>query len=95
MSVYLKVRWLDGLSDDPIVLYHEIGDGRLESRRIELFEDGRLQRSDKIDEGAQTSLSFVPFPSWDEIKAQTEFATVEIEQAEFEQVWNRARGEDG
>lgn len=90
MTLYLKVRWDHETSDDPIVLYHEMDEQHRETRRIELFEDGRLQRADKADPDAPTSLSLELLPTLDEIRAQPEFAVAEIDRAAFEEVWRRA-----
>jgi hypothetical protein len=90
MTIYLKVRWDHDASDDPIVLYHELDEARRETRRIELFEDGRLQHSDKVDPGARTSLSLEPLPLLDDIRAQPEFSAAAISAEQFEQVWRRA-----
>jgi hypothetical protein len=90
MLMYLMVRWHHDGGEDPIVLYHEIAEGQREVRRIELFEDGRLQRSDKVEPDALTSLSLEPLPSLDEIREQPEFSAVEIGREAFEEVWNRA-----
>lgn len=90
MTTYLKVRWYHDGHDDPIVLYHEITADQRELRRVELFEDGRLQRSNKVEPDASTSLSLDPLPSVEEIRVQPEFAAVEVDQAMFEEVWARA-----
>ena len=90
MTTYLKVRWYHENPEDPIVLYHEIEADRRETRRIELFEDGRLQRSAKVEPEAPTSLSLEPLPSLDAIREQPEFAAVVIERSIFEEVWDRA-----
>ena len=63
--------------------------------RVELFDDGRLQLADSIQEEGRTSLSLEPLPSPDHMRALPEFRVWEIEQSQFEQVWRRAqeRGE--
>jgi hypothetical protein len=68
MTIYLRVRWSHDRNDDPIELYHEVEEDQRESRRVELFEDGRLLCSDEVDPSAPTSLSLEPFPSLDEIR---------------------------
>jgi len=90
MTMYLKVRWYHDNPEDPIVLYHELEADQHEIRRIELFEDGRLQRSDKVEPEAPTSLSTESLPSLDVIREQPEFTAVTIDATEFEEVWDRA-----
>jgi len=92
---YVKVRWHHDGGDDPIILYHEIASDRREIRRVELFEDGRLQSSDRVDPEAATSLSLEPLPTLEEIRSQPEFDVVEIDQSAFEDVWTRAGGGRG
>lgn len=90
MTTYVKVRWHHDDDADPIVLFHEIGEGQRELRRVELFEDGRLLRSDKVEPDAPVSLSVEPLPSIDEIRTQLQFSVVEIDAAGFNAVWDRA-----
>ncbi len=90
MTTYLKVRWHHDRPEDPIVLYHEIAEGGREVRRVELFEDGRLRHAQDVEPSAPTSLSLEPLPSVEEIRAQPEFAAVEIGAAAFDAVWKRA-----
>jgi hypothetical protein len=91
VTTYLKVRWHHNESYDPIVLYHEIEEDGREVRRIELFEDGRLLRSDRIQPEATTSVSLGRLPPIEEIRGDPQFFTSEIEQNEFEEIWDRAR----
>ncbi len=93
MSRYLRVRWDHDASEDPIVLYHELDDQQRETRRIELFEDGRLQWADQADPDAPTSVSLEPLPALEEIRDQPEFSVSEITGRAFEEVWARARGQ--
>jgi hypothetical protein len=90
---YLRVRWDHDPSDDPIVLYHELDDQQRETRRVELFEDGRLQWADQAGPDAPTSVSLEPLPALEEIRDQPEFSVSEISRPAFEEVWARARGQ--
>lgn len=39
---YLKVEWMHQWDDEPIVIYSEIDDCRRETRKIEVFRNGRV-----------------------------------------------------
>lgn len=93
MTRYLRVRWDHDPSDDPIVLYHELDDQQRETRRIELFEDGRLQWAGQAGPDAPTSVSLEPLPALEEIRDQPEFSVSEISRPAFEEVWARAQGQ--
>lgn len=72
------------------MLYHEIAEAGREVRRVELFDDGRLRYTQDVDPNAPTSLSLEPLPPVEEIRAQAEFAAMEIEAVAFKAVWDRA-----
>lgn len=96
MTRYMKVRWVHpdrGDPYEPTLLFHEVGDNDRETRRVEVFADGRLGLADSIRPDDLTSLSLEPLPSLDEIDAQPEFEAEAIDQAEFELMWRRGRRE--
>jgi hypothetical protein len=86
---YLKVRWEHDNQDDPFSLYYELDTSRMTLRVVEVFDDGRVQRSDKIDPDAPTSLSWEPIPPLNEINEQPVFTARVITAEEFESVWRR------
>jgi hypothetical protein len=86
---YLKVRWAHDNEDDPVALLYELDDQRMSRRVVEVFEDGRVQRSDKVEPDAPTSLSWEPIPPLDQIHEHPEFTGRAITQDEFEAVWRR------
>ena len=88
-SSYLKVRWEHDNPGDPFALYYELDASRMSLRVVEVFEDGRVQRSDKVDPEAPTSLSWEPIPALGQINEQPEFTARVITAAEFETVWRR------
>jgi hypothetical protein len=92
---YQKVLWDHDLPGEPVVLYSEVADYGAETRKVEVFHDGHSQFADSLRSSGDTLLSEIPFPSLEEIHAQTEFLLSEIGQQEFEEVWRRATGESG
>ena len=90
MPSYLKVVWHHRLADEPIELYSEINDSRMELRKVEVYRDGRHDFANDASSVGTTRLSEGALPSVEEIAAQSEFTPTMIESAEFEKVWLRA-----
>ena len=87
---YIKVKWSHNSSDEPTLLYSELGDDRREVRKVEVFPNGTYGfASEKSYEGT-TRLGDVPVPPYAEIAAQPEFELEEISQDEFEAAWTKA-----
>lgn len=78
MSNYLKVDWMHDLTDEPVVLCSEIADSGAETRKVEVYRDGRHDYADDSVATGSTMLSEAPFPSVDEIAAQPEFSVETI-----------------
>jgi hypothetical protein len=75
-----------------VVLYSEIGDDGYETRKVDVYRDGRLVHADERHETGTTILGEKPTPGIDEIAAQAEFSPVVIDQDEFEEMWSCAHG---
>ncbi|MEZ6136190.1 MAG: hypothetical protein R3C53_14950 [Pirellulaceae bacterium] len=84
---YLKVEWKHQNDDYPILLYSEINDERMETRKVEVFRDGSVGFADSSTTKGKTQLGIVPLPSIDEIAVEAEFVPVEISKNEFEGIW--------
>lgn len=95
MPRYHKVLWEHEFPDEPVILYSEVADFGIETRKVEVFRDGHSQFADSFRSTGDTLLSEGPLPSVEEIEDQPEFSLSEIEQGEFEQVWQLATGESG
>jgi hypothetical protein len=89
MRRYMKVDWLHDIEDEPSMLYSEVIDGE-ETRKVELYRDGRMDYAYEDVEIGSTQLSSVLMPTVEEINQQAEFASVEISPDDFEDVWRRA-----
>ncbi|GAA1559015.1 hypothetical protein GCM10009678_47580 [Actinomadura kijaniata] len=92
----MKVEWLHSFDDEPVEVYSEVGDDGYETRKVELFPDGRLEYADGHRETGATGLSEVPVGTVAGIAAQEEFQPHVISRREFEEMWARAvaaRGE--
>jgi hypothetical protein len=85
---YIVCDWKHDDPGFPIRIYSELDEERYETRKIEIFPDGRVGYADleKVDNG-DTGLSEKPLPSIEEINADPVFDAKEISKEEFEQVW--------
>jgi hypothetical protein len=90
---YVKVRWAHDFPDDPVVYYSELGEDRYETRKVQIFRDGRMEWADDHHESDTVGLSEVAFPPLEEIAAQPEFSPTVIDAREFEAVWRQAVAE--
>jgi hypothetical protein len=87
---YVKVAWDHDFADDPVVYLSELGDDGYETRKVQLYRDGRSEWADESFETATVGLSEIPFPPLEEISGQPEFTAQVITPEEFEFAWNEA-----
>jgi hypothetical protein len=85
------VRWIHSDADFPVLLYSEIDGVRWETRKIEIYADGRVGWADAHHEIGGSILGQATLPPLDEINAQNEFEGVEISAEEFELSWEEAQ----
>ncbi len=65
-------------------------DSGLERRKVNEFDDGRLEFADEIQETEYTTLGDQVMPSIEEIDSLAEFTAVPISRDDFEEAWRRA-----
>ena len=70
---YLKVIWVHDFDDEPILLYSEIDEKGLETRKIEVYRDDSFGIAAKGMEFGGTLLSLEPVPNLQEIKEDPQF----------------------
>ena len=88
---YVRLEWIHDHEDEPRFIYSELDDERYETRKIEVFEDGRMVKaSEDQPERGSTGLAVLPIPSIEETNAigEEEFHAEEISATEFENLWN-------
>jgi hypothetical protein len=88
--LYVKVSWAHKLPDDPVVYFSELGEDRYETRKVQVYRDGRMEWADARHETGTVGLSEIAFPPLGEIAAQAEFFPSVIDAGEFEVVWRQA-----
>ena len=95
MMMHFKRAAARGTHDDPVELLSELDEARFETRKVDVFADGRLQAASKDFGTGDTWLSYEPIPSLDDINSQTEFDAVEITREAFETIWAAALSQIG
>lgn len=92
MTRYQRVEWHHDFVDEPVILISEVADYGVETRKIEIYRNGRSDFADESQATGSTILSETPLPSVEEIEDQPEFTLSLITQDEFEEAWAQARG---
>lgn len=84
---YILVIWMHHFENEPILLYSELDDSRFETRKVEIFRDGKKGYASENEEFGSTRLGSEPVPPITEIAMDSEFDPKEITREEFEKVW--------
>lgn len=84
---WLRVRWHQSDPDMPVVIWCELDDQRWESRKIEVYADGRRGWAFGEVETGGTGLGEAPIPPTEEIARDAQFEVEAISAAEFEREW--------
>lgn len=89
---YFKCDWIHNFADEPVTIFSELDNNRMEVRKIEIYKDGRVGYAFEGLEFGGSRLGKVPVPSFEEINADPEFRLIEISQKEFNAVWDEFVG---
>jgi hypothetical protein len=84
---YMLVKWTHHYDDMPVLIYSELDEDRYETRKVEIFHDGRKGYASEIEEFGSTGLSETEIPLISEIAEDPVLEPKEITQDEFEKVW--------
>ena len=85
---YLMVKWVLSAQDDPCVMHSELDEQRMERRKIEVYRDGRWGFADEREEVGGSGLGEALVPTVESLNADLEFEAEEIDEEEFEKMWN-------
>jgi hypothetical protein len=90
---YIKVRWIHSSPEEPVDLYSELDESMCETRKVEIFADGRIgfASASESTPSTKTRLSVEPVPPFDEIAADPQFQLAEISKEDFEKVWSNRK----
>ena len=83
----IDVQWRHRSDADPTRLVSELDEQRMEIRKLEFFEDGRVGYACANHTAHGTELGLVPVPPLAEINTDPEFAGTNITAAEFDALW--------
>jgi len=67
--MYIKVKWIHALSDEPVLLYSELDGERWEVRKIEIFADERMGYASLSVSVGGTRLGKAPLPSLEQARS--------------------------
>ena len=91
---YVKVACDHELEDEPVLYFSELGEDDYETRKVQIYRDGRSEWADESKEDEKVGLSEIAFPPVEDISMQPEFTAEEISADEFESVWRASRSAD-
>lgn len=60
---YILVKWKRNDLEDPVLLYSELNDDRWETRKVEVYSDGRMGYADRERRSGDTSIGLEPVPT--------------------------------
>ena len=85
--IYIQVRWVHDLYDEPVMLYSELDSSRMEVRKVEVFADGHCGYASTTERHGSTRLGEDAIPDLDEIGQDPQFEPVAISAEAFEEIW--------
>lgn len=84
---YIHTLWKSAPADSPVELFSELDPARFETRKIEIFRDGRVGFASAATATLDTRLAIEPLPTVAEIQSEGEFEAKSISKDEFEAKW--------
>lgn len=90
MSAYIYSKWKNSPAGSPVEFYSELDPSRYETRKVEVFANGKLGFASGSAATDGTRLGITPVPHISEIRSQHEFEIKEISKKEFEEKWLEA-----
>ena len=88
---YLYVKWKKPQPGEPSHLYSELDGERYETRKVELFADGRRGFADANEEFGGTRLGETAVPPLGELEGDPDFDAKAIAVEEFQRQWLKRR----
>ena len=86
---YIDVIWKHHDKEYPVRLVSEIGEDRLELRKLEFFADGTVDVASSDRWSDRTRLGIAVVPSLEEINHDRQFEGRLISQDDFEALWGQ------
>ena len=93
-QTYLRTEWIHDFQVGPCLFYHELDHERYATRKVEVFEDGRMIRAAaKEPERDPMALPDQPVPPLKESNTENTVRVSKITAQEFEETWGAAFGD--
>ncbi|MGC7097261.1 DUF6881 domain-containing protein [Amycolatopsis lurida] len=89
-ALYVRVKWKHDSDDDPVWYLSELDEDGYETRKIQIYRDGRSEWADGNHETDSVGLAEIAFPGVDVVNAMPDFDAEEITAAEFGLAWRNA-----
>ena len=89
---HIRVRWRHDMPDEPVDLWSELNAERFETRKFEIFRNGRIGYASADEESGGTVLGAIAVPSVSEIASDNQFEPEEVSKTTFENLWNKRHG---
>ncbi len=90
MSTYIYSKWKNSPAGSPVEFYSELDSARYETRKVEIFQNGKICYASQAKSTGETRLGITPVPPIAEIMSQPEFDIKTITKQEFENIWQQA-----
>jgi hypothetical protein len=90
MTTYLHVTWHQDFDNEPVELYSEQDDEGWQTRKVDIYRDGRMDYADERTSTGTTFLAEIPVGPIEEIAADPQFSPRWISSDEFERQWTAA-----
>lgn len=87
---YYKIQWIHNFEDEPVLIFSEVGEDKYETRKVEIYKNGKIGYAFENLEFNGAGLSEKPFPPLNELNGKDEYEeilTSEISIGEFEAIW--------
>jgi len=87
---WLRIEWKHDHPDEPVTLYVELDANRWETRKVDVYVDGRMDFADSERRTGTTWLAEKLCPSVEEIESDPVFQVAVVPREEFERVFGKA-----
>ena len=87
---YIHCLWIHAHPEEPVVLVSEVDVKWYETRKVEIWRNGRMGWAGKNGSSQGTQLSVYPLGTVEEINSDREFSAMEITMEDFERYWKMA-----
>jgi hypothetical protein len=84
---YIHVKWNHSFEEEPVEIYMEIDEARWETRKIEVFSNGKAACASRLQPCNMTELSQEQIPTIEEIESDEQFTPEQIDEQDFELAW--------